>query len=134
MKMNTSSTPRYVLIVEDDNDLREVLKLILEVRFGCEVAEAPDGETALQLAKQRKPDLILMDLVLPNMNGMAAMASLRGTALIKQTPIIVVSDHCWDIKVRESLGLYNVLLCVDKAHLMEELPPLLVSVLGIEEK
>ncbi len=68
-----------VLIVDDHAVVREGLRTFLELQDGLEVVgEAGDGEEALPLAEQLKPDVVLMDLVMPKLDGVGAMQELRG--------------------------------------------------------
>lgn len=64
---NESST---ILVVEDEQDIRELLAYHLE-REGYTALQAGDGKEGLELARNRKPDLILLDLMLPKMDGLA---------------------------------------------------------------
>jgi len=60
------------------------------VRYlGCDVLQADDGELGVQKALSEKPDLIIMDIGMPNMNGMEALSCLRESAVTKNTPIVV---------------------------------------------
>lgn len=79
-----------VLVVEDHDDTREMLHVLLEMR-GCRVIEADNGVVALELARQTSPDLILMDNVMPGMDGLSACASIRQDRELCDVPIIVVS-------------------------------------------
>ena len=70
--------PISVLIVDDHPVVRQGLRVLLEVQDGIEVAgEAGDGATALDLAAERKPDVILLDLKLPGLDGIAVLAALK---------------------------------------------------------
>lgn len=79
---------KTVLIVEDERPIVEILKFNLK-REGYEVLEALDGKTGLELGKTRDPDLILLDVMLPEMNGFEVCAALRdfGSAV----PIIMLT-------------------------------------------
>ena len=82
--------PVRILIVEDLEENRQALKLLLQLSgFVC--LEAADGRTALQTATQAQPDLVLMDITLPDMNGLAVIEQLRARAF--KPPIIVVSAY-----------------------------------------
>jgi two-component system response regulator AdeR len=76
-----------VLVVEDDTAIAEILQAYL-MRAGCRVVRAADGETALQLVRSLRPDLLLLDLNLTRRDGFAVLAALRQE---KETPVIVVS-------------------------------------------
>ena len=70
---------KTVLIVEDERAIVEILKFNLK-REGYETLEALDGETGLQLAQTKDPDLILLDVMLPKMNGFDICKTLRAAA------------------------------------------------------
>ena len=79
-----------VLIVEDDPAIRHVLQLVLEGQ-GCTVALASDGLEALRQLDRELPDLILLDLMMPRMDGAAFLAELGSRGLRPGIPIIVLS-------------------------------------------
>ena len=81
-----------VLVAEDDADVRLMMKMLLELK-GYRVVEARDGQETLDVARERRPDLILMDLQLPRLNGFAVARFLRQTDGLRGVPIIVVSGH-----------------------------------------
>jgi CheY-like chemotaxis protein len=87
------SEPRYrVLITDDDPATRVVVKLVLEKqRF--DVIEAVNGVQALDVARRLSPDLILMDLNMPEMDGYEAIARLRSDSSFTATPIIVLTSE-----------------------------------------
>ena len=79
-----------VLLVEDNTDCRELLADLL-AQLGYEVVQAENGATAIQKAADEKPDLILMDLRMPNMDGLQTTSCLRQSEITKDTPIIICS-------------------------------------------
>ncbi|MBA3533431.1 MAG: response regulator [Ardenticatenales bacterium] len=81
-----------ILYVEDNIANRELVKRVLEVE-GYEVIEAQDGPTGLELAAQRTPDLILMDINLPEMDGYAVTAELRKLTSLDKTPIVALTAN-----------------------------------------
>jgi two-component system cell cycle response regulator DivK len=81
-----------VLVAEDDDDNRLMMKTLLAMK-GYRVLEARDGQEALDVAKGRRPDLILMDLQLPRLNGFAVARFVRQTDGLSRVPIVVVSAH-----------------------------------------
>lgn len=91
-----------VLIVEDSDDIRSLLKMFLEMK-GCHVLEAEDGQQAVERAPQEKPDLILMDLSMPVLNGWDATRQLRQISAMKDTPIVALSAHCRDGMRQEAI-------------------------------
>lgn len=87
---------RRIMVVEDDPPIREVLVTTLRLS-GFHVASAPDGPAALQLAREFQPELVLMDLMLPGVDGWALTGQFMRDPLIGRPPIIVLSA-----RVRES--------------------------------
>lgn len=85
------STP-LILYIEDNVSNRELVKRVLQVE-GYEVLEAPDGLSGLRLAQQHTPDLILMDINLPEMDGYAVTATLRQIEALDQTPIVALTAN-----------------------------------------
>lgn len=83
---------KTVLVVEDYADTRTMMKFLLQ-RFGFEVIEAADGQEAVEKVKQNQPDLILMDLSLPVMDGFAATRQIRKFNGFGKVPIIAVTAY-----------------------------------------
>ena len=83
-------TQHTILIVEDEADIRQNLVFSLS-RDGFKVLEAADGELALKLAKEKKPDLILMDLMLPSMDGLTACKMLQKDPSTADIPVIMLT-------------------------------------------
>jgi CheY-like chemotaxis protein len=81
-----------VLLVEDFEDTRLFLRLALE-DHGFIVFEAENGEVAVQNANRDKPDVILMDLTMPRMDGFAAAKAMRQNDQLKDVPIIAITAH-----------------------------------------
>lgn len=85
-------TKKRILIVEDDASIRDVLKLALEFE-GYEVAIAKNGKEGLEMLSQTNPGLILLDLMMPVMNGWEFVEHLKNENLFKKYPVIVVSAY-----------------------------------------
>jgi two-component system cell cycle response regulator DivK len=84
--------PLYVLIVEDDATNRMLATRILTAS-GFLYAEATDGEHALELLKGPRPDLVLMDLSLPGIDGWELTRRIRQNAALSSLPVLAVSAH-----------------------------------------
>jgi DNA-binding NarL/FixJ family response regulator len=83
---------KRILIAEDHKMMREGLRVLLEERLGYEcVAEVDDGDTAVSKAKELKPDVVIMDIVLPHLNGIEATRQIK--AYQPQIEVIVLSMH-----------------------------------------
>ena len=83
---------RIILIVEDYEDSRLFLKLLLEM-YGYETVEAEDGLEALKIVRNSFPDLILMDIAMPVMDGLTATRKIRTIRCGNHIPIIAVTAH-----------------------------------------
>ena len=83
---------KTILLVEDNEPSRDALGRRLE-RRGFQVRQAVDGQQAVTLARETSPDLILMDLGLPVMDGWEATRQLKADAQTRHIPIIVLSAH-----------------------------------------
>src|SRR3989344_2718037 len=80
-----------VLLVEDDIFLSSLLKNRLQ-KEGIEVLLAKDGKEALNILKSTKPDLILLDLILPEKSGFEVMGDMRSDPQFQEAPIVVISN------------------------------------------
>ncbi len=81
---------RGILVVDDEEDQRRVLALLLK-RFGFEVITAPDGQTALEMIKSEGPDLILLDVNMPGMNGFEVCQQIKSNPETRLTPVVMVT-------------------------------------------
>ena len=79
-----------ILVVEDDEDNRRIVVKVLTTA-GHRTLEAPDGQTAITLARQEHPDLIIMDLALPGMDGWEASRRLKADPKTADIPIIALT-------------------------------------------
>jgi two-component system, cell cycle response regulator DivK len=89
---NGNSAPPVVMVVEDFEDNRFMMRRLLEMS-GYRVLEAINGEEAVELAQRELPQLILMDLSLPQLDGLAATRRIRQHADLRNVPIVAVSAH-----------------------------------------
>jgi CheY-like chemotaxis protein len=83
---------RTILLVEDFDDTRLMMKLWL-VKNGYRVLEAETGEEAICVAQRERPDLIIMDVMMPGMNGLDATQRIRDYQALRRTPIVAVSAY-----------------------------------------
>src|SRR5262245_21412550 len=81
-----------ILVVEDQEDNRQILRDLL-TNAGYEMIEAEDGQQALDLAARHRPDLILMDIQLPLLDGYEATRRIKADPNLKMIPIIVVTSY-----------------------------------------
>ncbi len=118
-----------VLIVEDERDIRDSLKMALEFE-GHQVSVASDGQEALHFLKRNhRPDLILLDLMMPVMNGWEFQREISKTPTLSRIPLIVVSafaEHSLTIPaaavLKKPLDLEGLLRTIDQHGQPEKSP------------
>ena len=91
-----------ILIVDDDDNHRSILSSLLQ-EIGCRTIEASDGKQGLQLATEHNPDLIMLDLAMPNMDGFELMVYLQAHPQSSSIPIIVSSANVFEENRQRSL-------------------------------
>jgi len=103
--------PKLILFIEDEPTLQKTLGRALE-QEGYEVQSALDGQSGLALVKRIKPNLILLDLILPKMDGFAVLKELKKDADTKEIPVIVLTnlESPQDIERALSEGATNYLV------------------------
>jgi DNA-binding response OmpR family regulator len=92
---------KKILLVEDEPMLSNLLKQRLE-KEGIQVTAAHDGEEAVKLLKQDKPDLILLDIILPKMSGFEVLEEMKGDPTVQSAPVVVVSNLGQDSDVEKA--------------------------------
>lgn len=103
-----------ILIVEDDNFLADIYKTKFELE-GFKVMVAADGEKGLKTAQSKKPDLILLDILLPKMDGFAVLQKLKEGDDTKNIPVILLTNLGQKEDVQKGLNLGAVDYLI-KAH------------------
>ena len=84
--------PKRILIVEDTEDNRRIMRDLLS-NAGFEIIEAYDGQAAIAAASKHVPDLILMDIQLPVLNGYEAIRRIKADARLRSIPIVAVTSY-----------------------------------------
>ena len=97
-----SAQPRRVLLAEDDRFLRKAAETTLK-RQGYLVITAADGEEALRVARAEPLDLILLDLIMPKLNGFEVLNALKQNPLTAHIPIIILSSLGQDRDMRQAM-------------------------------
>ena len=92
MNLQRQESASTILLVEDFDDTRLMMKMWL-VKRGYRVIEAETGEEAIAIARSEHPDLILMDMMMPGMNGLDATHQIRQYQSLRTTPIVAVSAY-----------------------------------------
>ncbi len=83
---------KRILVIEDQEDNRQILRDLL-TNADFEVIEAVDGETGLTAAAEHRPDLILMDIQLPGLDGYEATRRIKADAVLRAIPVIAVTSY-----------------------------------------
>ena len=89
-----------VMVVEDHDDSRAMMVAFLEIK-GCDVMEAPDGQNVVTLARTALPDLILLDLDLPVVDGWQTAALLKEEHATRDIPVVAVSGNCQNLQLKQ---------------------------------
>lgn len=85
-----------ILVVEDEANIRQLIRYNLE-KEGFQIQEAADGLQGIKLAKEDKPDLLILDLMLPGMDGLEICRTLKGSSLTAALPIIILTARSEEI-------------------------------------
>ena len=120
---------KKILFVEDESTLQKTFGEILK-QEGYEMIPALDGEIGLRLAKTKKPDLILLDLILPKVHGFEVLKKLKEDKETKDIPVIVLTnlEGIGDVDKAIELGATSYL--VKAQYSLEELVEKIKQVLG----
>lgn len=84
-------TIKHVLIIDDEEDIREVAELTLQTMGGWEVTTAASGIEGLTIARAQQPDAILLDMMMPDLDGIATLTLLRATPETQHIPVILIT-------------------------------------------
>jgi CheY-like chemotaxis protein len=100
-----SNAPKRILYVEDENDIRTVATMSLEMLGGFEVVACASGAEALAEAPTAAADLILLDVMMPGMDGPATLAALRAIPAARDTPVVFMTAKVQASEVQGYRGL-----------------------------
>ena len=104
IQSSSRNGPRRVVVADDDATTIVMISTILKhFNFECDIAH--DGAQALDIARRNKPDLVLLDVAMPHMNGFEALTALRSDAATRSTPVILVSGHRDEAEVVKGFSL-----------------------------
>lgn len=96
---------RKVLLAEDEEDIRKVAQISLQFRGGWEVSLAVDGEDCLAKAAQDRPDLILLDCMMPKLDGYETCRRLKLDPALRGIPVIFLTAKSQEFEIRKGLSL-----------------------------
>jgi DNA-binding response OmpR family regulator len=119
----------HIIYVEDDADMVELVKLILE-RKGYHVDGAKNGRDGLEIIKRELPDLVLLDLMMPDIDGWNVFQQLRGNEDTKDIPVIVITAKAQSIDRVFGLHIAKANDYIAKPFKPQELVDSVAKVLG----
>lgn len=101
-----------VLIIDDEADIRLIVRMSLTSLGGMDVIEAASGSEGVRTAREEKPDVILLDMMMPVMDGLATLAALRSQPATAETPVIFLTAKAerHEVDRMTPLGAAGVLL------------------------
>ncbi|KAF3884682.1 MULTISPECIES: response regulator [Nostocales] len=120
---------KSVLIVDDEEDVRAIAKLGLEMGAGWNAIVASCGEEGIKLAVERKPDVILLDMMMPDMDGRTTLQQLKANPATQPIPVILVTAKVQESD-RESFSGLQVAAVFAKPFRPLKLPQEISKVLG----
>ena len=92
---------KKIVVVDDDEDMRHMIAHVLRERFEVEVAE--DGEAGLALIRREKPDLVVLDLLMPRMHGFEVCRRVRSDSQLKHTKVLISSSKSYTHDVKTAV-------------------------------
>jgi DNA-binding response OmpR family regulator len=84
-------TSKQILVIDDDDDIRQLIQTCLEIMGGWEVLTATSGNQGLFLAQSSQPDAILLDVMMPDMDGLTTFQKLQANQTTKHIPVILLT-------------------------------------------
>ncbi|OGH59340.1 MAG: hypothetical protein A2725_00720 [Candidatus Magasanikbacteria bacterium RIFCSPHIGHO2_01_FULL_33_34] len=109
---------KKIIIIEDDDFISRALKIKLEDK-GINILIAKDGKTGLDIVKKEKPDLVLLDLILPKMSGYDVLVELKKDIVTKKIPVIILTNLNQN-EVEKKVKDFGAIDCLVKANISLE--------------
>lgn len=120
---------RKILVVDDNDDIREMLAVLLDMQ-GYKVVMAGDGEEAVHTAQREKPDVILMDVMMPKLDGLEAARRIHQMPELNHVPIIGLSAFSDPLIENGQANSFSWSAYLRKPIDVDELEQLLIKTLG----
>ena len=101
-----------VLVIDDEDDIRRIARLSLAAVGGMEVCEASGGASAVRKAREQQPDVVLLDMMMPGMDGLATFRALREDPETAEIPVVFLTAKVMsaDVNRLKDLGARGVLV------------------------
>jgi len=121
---------RKILLVDDEKDFAEFLRLNLSITGKYDVRAVNDGTQAMAFARQFHPDVILLDEIMPGMDGAAVAADLQKDPALKNTPIIFLTAAITEQETRTHAGIIGEHVFIAKPASVEKIMERIDSILS----
>jgi DNA-binding response OmpR family regulator len=121
--------PKKIVYIEDDLEMTYLIKMILE-RKGYEIISINDGMEGFEIIEREKPDLVLLDLMMPNIDGWDIYHQLKSNETTKQIPVIIISAKAQPIDKVLGLQIAKVNNYISKPFRPQELLESIESILN----
>ncbi len=120
---------KTILFIEDEEALQKSISVMLK-KDGYEVLSAMDGETAVKYAKEKEYDLVLLDLILPKLNGFEILKELKSDEKKKDIPVLIVTNLETSADIQKALDLGATNYLVKSNYNLDEIIKKIKSALG----
>ncbi|MBW6472412.1 MAG: response regulator [Anaerolineaceae bacterium] len=121
--------PKKIVYIEDDLEMTYLIKMILE-RKGYEIISTNDGMEGFEIIEREKPDLVLLDLMMPNIDGWDIYHQLKSNEITNQIPVIIISAKAQPIDKVLGLQIAKVNNYISKPFRPQELLESIESILN----
>ena len=128
----TVAIPAKILVVDDQALVRRTLRSLLGQQPHWQVYEAHDGLAALERAREIRPDVVVMDIVMPNMSGIAAVYELR--RIVPQTKVVLISSHYTEEEAAHLARLFGDGNFIEKSQTGTKLVSTISRILPLESQ
>ena len=128
----TVSIPAKILVVDDQALVRRTLRSLLGQQPHWQVYEAHDGLAALERAREIQPDVVVMDIVMPNMSGIAAVYELR--RVVPQAKVVLISSHYTEEEAAHLARLFGDGNFIEKSQTGTKLVSTISRILPLESQ
>jgi CheY-like chemotaxis protein len=120
---------KRILIVDDEEDVRAIAQMGLEIGAGWHVLTAASGQEAIVIAETEQPDVILLDMMMPNMSGRETLQALKLNPATQQIPVILVTAKAQQSNL-ETFSDLDVMAVLAKPFRPLQLPEQISKMLG----
>ncbi len=120
---------KRVLVIDDEDDIRAVAKLTLQAVGGWQVLTAASGSEGVAIAGQEQPDLILLDVMMPTMDGLATLQALQANDQTRSIPVIFMTAKTQAAEQRRFAAL-DIAGVITKPFKAMQLPAQISAILG----